>query len=208
MSADTKPTAPFVVGLTGGIGSGKTAVSDAFARRGVPVIDADLVARQVVMPGTPALAQIAAYFGHSVLQADGSLNRPALREKVFNNTADKQWLNSLLHPAIREKMHSDIAAARYPYCILAVPLLIENGLDKMAHRVLVVDCREATQLQRAMQRDGSSETVIKNIMASQASRQTRLQAADDVLDNDGELTAIDGQVDTLHQQYLGLSRGH
>lgn len=195
-----------VVGLTGGIGSGKTAVSDAFAALGVPVIDADIVAREVVAAGSPALANIVSHFGEHILTPSGELDRAALRARVFNNETEKAWLNNLTHPAIREQMLNQIAAADYPYCILAVPLLIENKLTAMCQRVLVVDCPEALQLERAMQRDGSDEELIKNIMRAQASRTQRKQCADDIIDNSGELSAIANQVALLHKQYLALSK--
>ncbi|MEG3765632.1 dephospho-CoA kinase, partial [Alteromonas sp. 14N.309.X.WAT.G.H12] len=142
-------SAPFVVGLTGGIGSGKSAVSDLFAARGIDVVDADVVAREVVAPGQPALKQIISHFGKSILTQDGALNRAKLRQIVFNNTAHKQWLDNLLHPAIRTAMNEQLAQSKPPYVIFSVPLLIENKLDALTNRVLVVDCDENTQLTRA-----------------------------------------------------------
>lgn len=198
-------SAPFVVGLTGGIGSGKSAVSNLFAELGIDVVDADIVAREVVEPGTPALNAIAAHFGESILNPDGSLNRPALRKQVFENDDDKQWLNALLHPAIRTEMQKQLAEASSPYVIFSVPLLIENGLDRMADRVLVVDCSEDTQLARATLRDGSNIETIKSIMASQATRQQRLAKAQDVIDNNGERSALPDQVKSLHQRYMQQS---
>lgn len=193
-----------VVGLTGGIGSGKSAASDAFAALGVPVIDADVVAREVVAPGTPALAEIEAYFGAAVISSDGSLNRAALRQLVFNDTDKKQWLNKLLHPAIRQQMQAKIAQVHYAYCILAVPLLVENNLIGMTDRVVVVDCPPQMQIDRASARDNSDADTIKKIMAAQADRQTRLAAADDVIDNSGSLAQLQQQVATLHAQYLRM----
>ncbi|WP_018983220.1 dephospho-CoA kinase [Salinimonas chungwhensis] len=203
----TKNASTFVVGLTGGIGSGKTAVSDIFAQSGVPVVDADVVARKVVMPGAPALQAITEHFGTQVLLEDGSLNRSALREQVFADATEKQWLDKLLHPAIREQMLADIDAVTAPYCILSVPLLVENNLTAMAHRVLVVDCSETLQLSRASARDNSDEVLIKKIMATQADRDTRLAAADDVIDNSGTLEQLHRQVAALHTRYLALAEG-
>ncbi len=196
---------PFVVGLTGGIGSGKSAVSHLFAELGIDVVDADVVAREVVEPGTPALIAIAGRFGETILTENGSLNRPALRKRVFENEDDKNWLNALLHPAIRTEMQKQLKNATSPYVIFSVPLLIENGLDSLADRVLVVDCSEDTQLERATLRDGSNIETIKSIMASQATRQQRLAKAQDVIDNNGELSALPDQVKSLHQQYMQQS---
>lgn len=196
--------APVVIGLTGGIGSGKTAVSDLFAAKGITIVDADVVARQVVMPGTPALQAIEDHFGGEILTNEGVLDRPLLRQKVFANEADKQWLNALLHPAIREEMKAQLQEANGAYVILSVPLLVENKLDTMADRVLVVDCDEALQLSRALSRDGSNEDTIRGIMASQATRAERLSKADDVIDNNGTLEALAPQVEKLHQHYLTL----
>ena len=196
---------PFVVGLTGGIGSGKSAVSDLFAQQGIDIVDADVVARQVVEPGTPALQAIIDHFGEAIITENGSLNRPALRKRVFENDLDKQWLNALLHPAIRAEMQTQLQEATSPYVVFSVPLLIENGLDSMADTVLVVDCSEETQLARATRRDGSNIETIKSIMASQATRQQRLEKAQNVIDNNGELSALPLQVKSLHQQYMQQS---
>ncbi len=196
---------PFVVGLTGGIGSGKSAVSDLFAQQGIDIVDADVVARQVVEPGTPALQAIIDHFGEAIVTDNGTLNRPALRKRVFENDLDKQWLNALLHPAIRAEMQTQLEVATSPYVVFSVPLLIENGLDSMADTVLVVDCSEETQLARATRRDGSNIETIKSIMASQATRQQRLEKAQNVIDNNGELSALPPQVKSLHQQYMQQS---
>lgn len=195
----------FVVGLTGGIGSGKTAVSDAFAELGVDVVDADVIARDVVAPGSDGLNAIVSHFGPALLLADGSLDRSALRERVFHNPEEKNWLNNLLHPLIREGMTDAVSNARSRYCILAVPLLVENNLQHMVNRVLVVDCTESLQLQRATQRDGSNESTIRNIIASQANRQDRLAIADDVIDNSGTLDELKAQVKQLHLNYCHLA---
>lgn len=195
----------FVVGLTGGIGSGKTAVTDAFAALGVDVVDADIIARDVVAPGSDGLNAITSHFGNGILLADGCLDRSALRERVFHNPEEKTWLNNLLHPMIREGMADAVSRARSGYCILAVPLLVENKLQHMVDRVLVVDCAESLQLQRATKRDGSNESTIRNIIASQANRQDRLAIADDVIDNSGTLEDLNAQVKQLHLNYCRLA---
>lgn len=199
----------YVVGLTGGIGSGKSTIAELFAELGVPVIDADIVARQVVEKGSPLLAEIAAHFGPEILLEDGALNRAALREKVFNHESDKQWLNQLLHPAIRTEMLNQLAQQRAPYCIFMVPLLIENKLTALCQRVLVVDVSEQTQLTRASQRDNNQLALIKNIMQSQVSRSERLQHADDVINNDVDLSEslpqLKQKVLDLHHHYLQLA---
>ncbi len=195
-----------VIGLTGGIGSGKSAVTSLFAAHGVDIVDADIVARDVVTPGSVGLSEIAKKFGDDILLPDGTLNRSHLRELVFHDETNKAWLNGLLHPLIREGMREGIANSKSAYCILAVPLLIENELTSMVNRVLVIDCTEQQQLERAMLRDGSSEQTIRHIMASQATREQRLQAADDIIDNSGALDTLPGQVDTLHNRYLQLAK--
>ena len=199
----------YVVGLTGGIGSGKSTIAELFAELGVPIIDADLVARQVVEKGSPLLAEIVAHFGPEILLEDGALDRAALREKVFNHESEKQWLNQLLHPAIRHEMLRQLAAQRMPYCIFMVPLLIENKLTALCQRVLVVDVSEQTQLTRASQRDNNQLALIKNIMQSQVSRSERLQHADDVINNDADLSEslpqLKQKVLDLHHLYLQLA---
>lgn len=196
----------YVVGLTGGIGSGKSTVANLFAELGVEVIDADLIAREVVEPGEPALAAIAEHFGPDVIDGGGRLDRRALRERVFAAPAQKDWLNALLHPLIRERMIAACAAARSPYCLLVVPLLVENRLTTLTDRVLVVDVSPEQQLARTMKRDRSDEQQIRAIMAAQASREQRLAAADDVVDNnDPDLAGIKAAVTALHQKYLALA---
>ena len=196
----------YIVGLTGGIGSGKSTVADFFAELGVDIVDADIIAREVVAPGEPALAAIAARFGPEIIAKDGSLDRRELRQRVFANPADKDWLNALLHPLIRERMISACSNARSAYCLLVVPLLVENKLTNLCQRVLVVDVSPETQLERTVKRDNSNETQIRAIMAAQASREQRLAAADDVLDNNGtDLEHIKAEVARLHRQYLDLA---
>ncbi|MBM7455455.1 dephospho-CoA kinase [Oceanisphaera litoralis] len=197
----------YIVGLTGGIGSGKSTVADFFAELGVEVVDADIIARQVVAPGEPALAAIAARFGPEIIAADGNLDRRELRRRVFANPAEKDWLDALLHPLIRERMISACAAARSPYCLLVVPLLVENKLTGLCRRVLVVDVSPEQQLARTTRRDKADEAQIRAIMAAQASREQRLAAADDVIDNkDPDLGRVKAEVARLHRQYLSLAR--
>lgn len=195
----------FIVGLTGGIGSGKTAVSDCFAKLGVDIIDADICARQVVIPGSPALTKIADYFGADVLLPNGELNRALLRKKVFSNDNDKHWLDNLLHPQIRQHMLAQIASASSPYCILTVPLLLENNMQSMVNRVLVIDVPPELQIERVKKRDDSDQSVIEAIMNAQIDRKTRLSLADDIIDNQSDLDTLHNQVATLHQNYLLLA---
>ena len=190
-----------VVGLTGGIGSGKSAATNKFASLGIDIIDADEVARDVVIPGSEGLAKITEHFGHAILLENGTLNRVALRERVFNNNEEKQWLNQLLHPLIRKTMLQQIADSNSHYCILSVPLLVEGNLTELCDLVIVVDCPEFMQLERAMQRDGSTKQIIESIMASQATRKERLAAADDVIDNSKTLAFLNEQVVALHLKY-------
>ena len=193
----------FVVGLTGGIGSGKTAVSDHFSQLGIDIIDADIIARDVVAPTSPAVAQIAHYFGEKAVMADGNIDRQYLREKVFSNPQNKQWLDNLLHPLIRETMQYQCQQAESDYVILSIPLLTENKLQFMAHRVLVVDCSENTQIARATARDGVGVEQIKSIMRSQASRSERLAIADDVIQNDNAVAYEMNDVNGVRHQRIG-----
>ncbi|GKQ97867.1 dephospho-CoA kinase [Aeromonas hydrophila] len=196
----------YVVAITGGIGSGKTTVANQFAELGIEVVDADVIAREVVEPGTPALAAIAAHFGSDVITPDGQLDRRWLRERVFTDPQAKGWLNALLHPLIRTEMQRQCAAARSPYCLLVVPLLVENRLTALANRVLVIDVDEATQIERTCRRDGVSHEQAQAILAAQASRAERLAAADDVLDNqNGTPEAIKSRILALHETYLAFA---
>jgi len=198
---------PWVLGLTGGIGSGKSAVAEAFGRLGVDWVDADHAARWVVEPGRPALAQIAQRFGEGVLEADGSLNRAALRERIFREPEQRKWLEQLLHPLIRQEIADHLSRARSPYAIMVSPLLVESGQHRQVERVLVVDVPEALQVQRATRRDQASEEQIRAIIAAQASRDERLRHADDVLLNDRDLHWLQAEVERLHQYYLQLRGG-
>lgn len=195
----------YIVGLTGGIGSGKTAVSDRFAALGIKVVDADVCARVVVEPGKPALQQIAEHFGQDVLNSDGTLDRARLRQIVFADDGERKWLESLLHPLIFEEMWGQLQSATSPYAILVSPLLIEGGQTAICQRILVVDVPEDIQLARTMLRDTNSAEQVQAIMATQASRQARLEKADDVIVNESDLEALWQQVDRLHRQYLSLA---
>lgn len=198
----------YVVGLTGGIGSGKSTVANLFAERGVDIIDADIIAREVVAPGEPALAAIAEHFGAGVITDRGELDRRALRDRVFGHPQEKDWLNALLHPLIRERMVAACAASTSPYCLLVVPLLVENKLTGLCNRVLVVDVSPEVQLARTVKRDQAVEAQIRAIMAAQASREQRLAAADDVIDNNSpDQTGLQSEVMRLHQQYSALAKG-
>jgi dephospho-CoA kinase len=195
----------YVVGISGGIGSGKTTVTDLFTKFGIEVIDADVIAREVVEPGSPALKTIIDKFGHSVLDSSGSLDRAKLRTLVFNDSDIKNWLNQLLHPAIRQLMLLQTQQAKSTYCLMSVPLLVENKIYEQLDRVVIVDVDEPTQLRRTLLRDKTNEQQIRAIMSAQATRQQRLAVADDVIDNNGKADDLDKQVAQLHQQYLQLA---
>jgi dephospho-CoA kinase len=199
----------FRVGLTGGIASGKTTVANLFAALGVPVIDSDVIARDVVAPGTALLARIRDEFGAEIIAPDGSLDRRALRARVFGDTAGataaRRRLEALTHPAIRAEMEARSAGAGGPYQIHAIPLLVEGGARGQVDRVLVVDVDEATQLRRLQARDGSTLAEARAILAAQADRATRLVAADDVITNEGDLAGLAAQVERLHAAYLAAA---
>lgn len=194
------------IGLTGGIGCGKTTVANLFAERGATLVDTDLIAHAMTAPHGPAMAAIAAAFGPAFIAADGSLDRAAMRALVFTQPAAKQQLEAILHPLIRAEAERQAADATGLYVIFVVPLLIESGAwrERVA-RILAVDCSEATQVARVMARNGLTETQVRAIMASQVSRATRLAAADDVIDNDGDAAALAPQVERLHARYLAIS---
>ena len=195
----------YVVGLTGGIGSGKSTVANQFAELGVNVIDADQLSREVVEPGSKALAAIAERFGSEILTKSGELNRSALREIVFADVSERQWLESQLHPLIAELIRERIANSDSDYCILESPLLLETTQKDLVNRVLVVDVSESTQLARTLARDGGSETTVKAIIESQMDRQQRCALADDLIDNEQSPDKLEQQVAELHQLYSGLA---
>lgn len=196
----------FTVALTGGIGSGKSTVAHMFANLDIGVVDADVIARQVVRPGEPALAQIVQHFGHNVLSAEGILNRRWLRERIFTHAEDKHWLNALLHPLIAQHTRQQLAQINSPYALWVVPLLLETRCQQAVNRILLVDVPEEIQIQRTMARDGISRQQVVNILTSQASRQQRLALADDIIDNTASPHAVWTQVNSLHHNYLQLAR--
>jgi dephospho-CoA kinase len=198
-------TRPLRIGLTGGIASGKSTVAQRFMDLGVPVIDADVAAREVVAPGKPGLQQVIDRFGSRVVAENGELDRRALREIVFSDPDARRDLEAILHPLIRAEMDRRAAVAVGPYIVMAIPLLIEGGSRDRVDRILVVDVDEAVQLQRVMARDHCSAEQAQAILASQAPRTARLAAADDVLPNGGTVTELRQAVDALHQQYLRLA---
>ncbi|WP_310606309.1 dephospho-CoA kinase [Buttiauxella brennerae] len=195
----------YTVALTGGIGSGKSTIADNFSRLGITVVDADIIARQVVEPGQPALGIIADHFGDEILLQDGTLNRRALRAKIFSSAEEKKWLDALLHPLIHQRTQTEINQALSPYVLWVVPLLIENNLQQKADRVLVVDVSPEVQIARTMARDKVSREHVLQILAAQATREARLGAADDVINNDGGTAQVAAHVDRLHSQYLELA---
>ncbi|MCH1553207.1 MAG: dephospho-CoA kinase [Luminiphilus sp.] len=196
----------FVVGITGGIGSGKTAVTDHLETLDIVVVDADKVARVVVEPGTPALEEIAAHFGSRILLDDGALNRASLREVVFNDSSERKILEDITHPRIREEIARQLSAAASPYVVLSSPLLLESGQNSFADYVVVVDVPEAVQIDRTMRRDDNSESLVKQIMAAQLDRQTRLSRADEAISNDGTLEALHAEVEAMHKRLLDLAQ--
>lgn len=195
----------YTVALTGGIGSGKTTIANAFAARGIEIVDADVIARQVVEPGQPALQAIRARFGEEIIQHDGRLNRQALRQRIFSSPPDKAWLNALLHPLIHRETRRQLELAKSAWCLWVIPLLVENNLQHLADRVLVVDVSRETQLARTMARDAISREQAEHILAAQVTREERLAAADDIIDNGGSPDDVAAQVALLDQRYRQLA---
>jgi dephospho-CoA kinase len=193
------------IGLTGGIGSGKSTVAALLTTRGVPVIDTDEIAHRLTEPGQPVCNEIVRVFGQDILDATRGLDRNKLRERVFENADERQRLEAILHPRIREVVREKLDVLHAPYCILVVPLLIESGFTDLVDRVMVVDASEAVQIQRTAARSGMTEPEIRKIMAAQVSRAQRLQKADDVIDNNGDRKHLEKEVERLHQWYLSLA---
>ncbi len=191
-----------VIALTGGIGSGKSAVSDHLESLGVPVIDADILAHQLVKPGEPALLEIQSAFGEPLIDASGHLNRAALREVVFSDPEQRKRLEAILHPRILAAMQDWIGRQHAPYVVLVIPLLFETGQTTLADRILVVDCEEPLQIERVMKRDHLSWAQIAQIMASQVDRNTRLAGADDIILNNGNKDELIAATERLHRSYL------
>ncbi len=195
----------FRVGLTGGIASGKSTAAKFFGALGVPILDSDQVAREVVEPGQPPLERLVERFGPTILTADGHLDRPALRDIVFSDPRARADLEALTHPAIGAALEARSATAGGPYQILIIPLLVEKHLGSQVDRVLVVDCDEALQISRLRARDGSTLAQVRAILDAQVSRSTRVKAANDVITNDADMSAVQNQVATLHARYLALA---
>ena len=191
-----------VVGITGGIGSGKSAVTERFEALGIAIVDADIAARIIVEPGGAALPAIASHFGAAIIQADGTLDRAALRQRVFANESERHWLERLTHPLIGQEIQRQLAAADSPYSILSSPLLLETRQKQLVDIVVVVDVPEAVQLQRAARRDTNTEEQIRRIMAAQMGREQRLELADIVIDNSKPLAELDPAVNELHKEFL------
>lgn len=194
-----------VVGLTGGIGSGKSTVTQLFAEKNIDIIDNDVLARELTLPGAPALKEIAALFGADILLPDGSLDRAKLRKIVFADDGKRRQLEQILHPMIRAETQRRAEAARSPYCIVVIPLLFETEPNPLIQRVLVVDAPEELQLSRTVARDSNSKEQVEAIIKTQISREKRLSLADDVIYNDGNIEGLVPQVEKLHELYLSLS---
>jgi len=195
-----------IIGLSGGIASGKTTVANLFNEHfNIDIVDADIVAREVVAVGSDGLKQITDHFGEAILLEDGALNRSKLRELIFSDPTEKQWINDLLHPMIRNKIDSDLSKVTSPYGLLVAPLLVENQMQSMADRVLIVDVPTEVQIERTMSRDNVSREQVASILKSQASREQRLAVADDVIKNHTKNQELLPQITDLHQKYLAIS---
>lgn len=195
-----------IIGLTGGIGSGKSAASRFFQELGITVADSDLAARVVVEPGQPALLNIAQHFGAKVINPDGQLNRAELREIIFKDPTEKQWLETLLHPLIAAEIDRQLQQSSSPYTILASPLLLETEQWRKVNRVLAVDVSEELQLSRSCSRDGNTEAQINSIIAAQISRPERLKRSDDIIDNSGTIEHLQQQVKSLDERYRKIAK--
>jgi dephospho-CoA kinase len=193
-----------IIGLTGGIGSGKTSVSDCFAALGIDIVDADLASRVVVQKGKPCLFEIAQHFGEDILTNEAELDRAKLREIIFKSEDEKDWLESLLHPAIANQIKDELEASKSPYAILVSPLLLETNQKDLCSKVLVVDVSLETQVERTLKRDGVSEDQVRAIIKAQIARDDRLKLADEVILNDGSLEDLDLAVQVLHKKFLSL----
>ena len=193
-----------VVGLTGGLGSGKTLVANLFAEFGTPIIDADLITRDFTQPHHEVFTKMITHFGKEYLLPDGNLDRKKLRQRIFDSNQDRMWLENLLHPLVRAKIQEDLQTIMAPYCLIIIPLLIETMPHPFIQRILVVDTLPELQIQRVMDRDGISEDLIKKMLNAQASRDNRLKAADDIIINNGEIEELYPQVEKLHLFYLDV----
>jgi dephospho-CoA kinase len=213
--SDTETVSPvlrdkqtLVVGLTGGIGSGKTTVANGFSALGVPVIDTDKLARELVEPGQPALDEIISTFGSEAISANGQLDRDYMRQLIFTDNSRKSQLEAILHPRIRQRVRALLADIRSPYCIVVIPLLLETGQMDLVDRILVVDAPEKEQLTRVAARDSLSDNAIKAIIRSQVDRNTRLAAADDIIVNDRGMSELTGHIRKLHRHYMDIAHDH
>ena len=196
----------FVVGVTGGIGSGKTAATDHFQTLGITVVDADLASRAVVEPGRPALAKIKAHFGPDVIDTDGTLNRRTLRTIVFSHPEERHWLEALTHPLIAQEIKDQISASHSPYTILVSPLLLEGNQRTLVDRVLVIDAPESDQITRTIARDQTNKAGVEAIMTAQLPRSERLACADDIIVNDKSLADLQQTIEQIHHTYLQLAQ--
>ncbi len=194
------------VGLTGGIGSGKTTIANLFSQKGVPVIDADQITRELTLPGQPALVAIIEAFSNNILHPDGTLNRQKLKELVFQQAEKRELLENILHPLVYKEIEDRISNQLTPYCIIAIPLLFETGGENHVDRVLVVDCAETQQIERTNNRDGLQSHIVQEIMKRQLSRKERLKKADDIISNNGSIDDLIPQVNKLHNLYLLLAK--
>jgi dephospho-CoA kinase len=201
----TRATPPWVLGLTGGIGSGKSAAAERFAALGLDVVDADQASRWVVEPGRPALAALADHFSQAILQPDGTLNRAELRARIFADSDERRWVEQLLHPLIATEIADRLRTATSAYAVFVSPLMIESGQYRLANRLLVIDAPRDVQMARTLRRDGSSQAQIEAILAAQATREDRTALADDVILNDGTLEQLHAEVNRLHLVYLSLA---
>lgn len=199
---------PLVIGLTGGIASGKTTVANCLAAFGVPVIDADVLARELVMAGRPAFKEVVATFGRQMINERGELDRGRMRALVFRDAEKRKQLEAILHPRIRHEMCRQIRALAAPYCVLSIPLLFESGQQDLVDRILVVDAPPSIQADRVQERDGTDKETINGILSAQTSRAARRAAADDIIDNSGNLAELRAQVTMLHARYLELARAN
>jgi dephospho-CoA kinase len=198
----------YVLGVTGGIGSGKNAVTSFFQEYNIEVVDADVASRRVVKPGMPALDKIADHFGAGVLLPSGELNRKSLRAIIFSDPEKRLWLEALLHPLIEEWIKQRLDGAQSPYVVLSSPLLFETKQHSLCNRILVIDVSKETQIKRTCSRDNTSEGQVRAIMANQMSNEKRLEGADDVIGNDDSIEALQTRVDDLHQEYLYFASKH
>ncbi len=196
----------FVVGVTGGIGSGKTTVTNLFnTLHGIDIVDADIIAREVVAPDSEGLLKITEHFGSTILHSGGQLDREKLRTIIFSHPTEKQWLNRLLHPMIRQQMLDQTQATTSPYCLLVIPLLIDNGLQALVDRILVIDVDQQTQISRTIIRDSVTIEHVKSILSAQVDREKRLYFANDVINNNGDNIELKPIIRLLHEQYLKLA---